>query len=413
MQEMTMGAAEPEPDQPPASYWEADLEVSRGQILEDASQDGYLSEWIGKLPGRPIGMLCRILGIEAGGSVQRKKDALRERYDELLPYLLVDKFAFRKSKVAATDVAEQVLSDEVLDLCRKGEDEYDITALLFAVFHHRWQDLRTVFHLDKIHKAGFARMSLNGAGKLPSKALGDYLKPEVLQGVLKAFDHDQGPGRRSELRDIIVRDDRHIVFVRRGERPGLIMQDRDVVHGFSMEWVVLDFDDDARHVNISSHSVSESLEIANRIASGYFGIACEYDNQIEVTYEKQLEILLSQLIEEQVDDLSFVEIVVADSQLEGSSKMRLSNAASVCQSVRHFGKAVGDLLTTIAQIESIKVGYSGKRVSLLFEPNDTAGEYVVRYSDHRLNGLERRSFEAYMKRTHGITILSTEKRHKR
>jgi len=408
-----MGAVEPEPDQPPASYWEADLEVSRGQILEDASQDGYLSEWIGKLPGRPIGMLCRILGVEPGGSVQRKKDALRERQNELLPYLLVDRFAFRRSKVATADIAEQVLSEEELDLCRKGEDEYDITALLFAVFHRRWQDLRTVFHLDKIHKSGFARMSLNGAGKPPAQTLGDYLKPETLRGLLKSFDHAQGPGRRSELRDVIVRGDRHIVFVRRGERPDLIMQNQAVVHGFRPEWIVLDFDDDAKHVNISSHSVSEPLEIANRIASGYFGHACEYDNQIEVTYEKQLEILLGQLIDEQVDELSFVEIVVANSLLDGASKIRLSDAASVCRSLRHFGKAVGNLLTTITQIESIKVGYLGKRVTLLFEQDDAVGEYIVRYSDHRLNGLERRSFEAYMKRTHGITTLSTEKRYKR
>ncbi|MBI5135812.1 MAG: hypothetical protein HZA24_00585 [Nitrospirae bacterium] len=177
MKEMTMGAAEPEPDQPPESYWKGDLEISRDQILADAAQDGYLSEWIGRLPGRAIGMLCRNLGIEPGGSVQRKKDALRAKSDALVPYLLVDQFAFRRSKVAMVDVAERMLSEEVLELCRKGEDDYDTTALLFAVFHRRWQDLRTVFHLDKVHKTGFARMSLNGAGKLPSQSLGDYLKP--------------------------------------------------------------------------------------------------------------------------------------------------------------------------------------------------------------------------------------------
>ncbi|MBI5135811.1 MAG: hypothetical protein HZA24_00580 [Nitrospirae bacterium] len=232
-------------------------------------------------------------------------------------------------------------------------------------------------------------------------------------GILRAFDREQGPGRRSELRDVIVRGDRHIVFVRRGERPDLIMQDQAVVHGFRPEWIVLDFDDDARHVNISSHSVSEPLEIANRIASGYFGCACEYDNQVEVTYGKQLEVLLGQLLDEQVDELAFVEIVVLHSPLDGSSKMKLSDATSVCQSVRHFGNAVSSLLTEIAQIESIKVGYLGKRVTLLFEPEGAAGKYVVRYSDHRLNGLERRSFEAYMQRAHGIPVLSTEKRYKR
>ena len=77
-------------------------------------------------------------------------------------------------------------------------------------------------------------------------------------------------------------------------------------------------------------------------------------------------------------------------------------------------KAIGKFLTEIEHVESVKVLYRKKRVSLIFEKvEDADGEYVVRYSDHRLNGLQRREFEKHMRDVHGITVLSTEKRFKR
>ena len=79
--------------------------------------------------------------------------------------------------------------------------------------------------------------------------------------------------------------------------------------------------------------------------------------------------------------------------------------------IGHFETAVGGLLSGI---ESIKVHYRKKRVSLIFNKEEEANdEYVVRYSDHRLNAAERRSFEDHMGGVHGISVLSTEKRFKR
>jgi hypothetical protein len=115
-------------------------------------------------------------------------------------------------------------------------------------------------------------------------------------------------------------------------------------------------------------------------------------------------------------EIPLVEIVVCNSPLDGSPKIKITDPDSnpIGNAIGHFEKAVGVILSDLENIESIKVHYKKKRVSLIFERmEDADGEYVVRYSDHRLNALERRPFEDYLRNIHGIPILSTEKRFKR
>jgi len=189
-----------------------------------------------------------------------------------------------------------------------------------------------------------------------------------------------------------------------------------VVHGYRPEWIILDFTDGAKRVNISSVSVSVPLEIANRLASGYFGRSCEYENESRVTYAKQLERFLDVLRKDKTGELLLVEVVVLNSPLEGSPKIKITDPDShpIGDAIGHFEKVVGGILSDIENIESIKVHYRKKRVSLIFEKVEGSDdEYVVRYSDHRLNALERRSFEEHLRNVHGIPVLSTEKRFKR
>ncbi|MDP8237674.1 MAG: hypothetical protein P9X24_01170, partial [Candidatus Hatepunaea meridiana] len=189
-----------------------------------------------------------------------------------------------------------------------------------------------------------------------------------------------------------------------------------IIHGYRPEWIILDFTDGAKRVDISSVSVSVPLEIANRLVSGYYGRSCEYENESRVTYAKQLGRFLDILQKAKTGELLLVEIVVLNSALEGSPKLKITKPDSnpIGDAIVHFEKAVGSILSEIENIESIKVYYHKKRVSLIFEKiEDTDDEYIVRYSDHRLNAIERRAFEGYLRDIHGITILSTEKRFKR
>jgi hypothetical protein len=402
---------------PAREFWENDLEMALENTFMRSGQDGFMNDWIGRRTGRQINVLCANLGIDGTDSIRQKKNSLQSPSSAgLLPYLLVDQFAKYKSKVATVDFAKGVLTGDILETCRIKDDEFDKTALLFSIYCRRSTDLRLVFHLDKIHKTGFARMKLKEKTRRPKESFQDFLVPKTVKGILAGFDKSKGDGRTSELKDVVVYDGHYLVFIRRAERPDLILRAGGVVHGHRPEWIILDFTDGAKRVNISSMSVSVPLEIANRLASGYFDKPCEYENESQITYAKQLERFLGILKDKKAEDLSLVELVVSNSPLEGSPKIKITDPDSnpIGDAIGHFEKAIGGILSDIENIESIKVYYRKKRVSLIFEQIEGLDdEYVVRYSDHRLNALERRLFEDHLRNTYGIPVLSTEKRFKR
>ena len=398
-------------------FWEDDLEMSFERVLLDVRRNGSVDEWIGRRTGRQINILCANLGIDGSGSVRQKKTLLRTTdHTDFLPYLLVDEFSKFKSNIATVEFAGGVLTEDTLNTCRIKDDEFDKTALLFAIFHKQPTDLRLVYHLDKIHKSGFARMTLRQTARQPSQPFQDFLQPSIVTETLAHFDAAKRDGRTSEFKDVVAHGDSQLVFVRRAERPDLILRAGGVVHGHRPEWIILDFQANAKQVNISSASVSVPLEIANRLASRYFGQACEYENESRITYAKQLKRFLGILKDNQAQALRLVELVVSNSPLDGAPKVKITDpdSNSIGVAIGHFESAVGGVLSDIERVESIKVHYRKKRVSLIFNREEEADdEYVVRYSDHRLNASERRSFEAHMREVHGIPVLSTEKRFAR
>jgi hypothetical protein len=400
---------------PDVTFWENELEVPVRYWLEQAEDARFMERWISDLKGPRVSVLHALLNLPPVESTRRGKDDLRGRLGLLRQFVPVSRFARSKSRVAVIDFAESVLDPEVMELCRDGNGEFDVTALLFAVFDRDWNSLPTVFHLDKIHKSGFARMVLAKPPKRPDTDLGEFLDTSSLAAHLAGFDRAKKDGRASQAKNIIPRDGRLLVFVRRAERRDMLIQSTTVVHGFAPEWIILDFHDGAARVNISSKSISVPLEIANHIASAYFGREVEYVNDREHSYTKQIQRLLGLLGNDEIEELRLVEIAVDNGPLDGAPKIVLSRSeGSIAGSIRHFEKAVGGMVDDIDRIDRIKVLYRNKRVTLKFEGDDeNDDEYVVRYSDHTLNEKERRLFEAFMSDSHGITILSTEKRHRR
>lgn len=405
------------PDAPPKEFWEDDLEIPMEHVLRTVNDDGFRDEWVGSRTGRQLTVLCDTLGIDGGASTRKKRAAIEAMDGGLDPFVLVERFSQFKSKVAVVDFAQRVLPKDIFEVCRIDDENCDKIALLFALFSRKWSDLRLVYHLDKIHKTGFARMKLAGHARKPSKPLDEYLNPPAVKKVLADFDKARRDGLTSELKDVITHDGRNLVYVRRANRPDhLVKRTGGVIHGYKSEWIILDFEDGGKRVNISSESVDVPLEIANRLASGYFERECEFENESAVTYAKQLEKLLGEVRDAKDAELALVEIVALNCPLDGAPKIKISHPDSspIGGAIGHFEKAVGTITSDMNQIESVKVLYRKKRVSLIFEAVDGAeGEFVVRYSDHRLNALQRRDFEKHMKDTHGIKVLSTEKRFKR
>ncbi|MCA9055119.1 MAG: hypothetical protein KDA75_14860, partial [Planctomycetaceae bacterium] len=387
---------------PARDYWENDLEISVDAIARLASDRELMDDWIGKRAGRQVDILHRNLGMNGNGSVKSRKKGLQAGNGELTPYLLVQEFALRKSKLATMEVASSVLPQETIEMCRKSEDDFDTLAICFALYAAAPTELRRILHLDKLHKRGAARMVMKQTRRRPNQPLEEFLTTGNVTPLLAAFDESAGDGRKGELMNIMPHDGHQLVFVRRCFRPSFLLRGSEVVHGHEPEWIVLDFFDGAKRVNICSTSVTESLEIANRIASAYYGEECEYENESGITYARQITRLLEQLRNQQLGDVVWVELHTNSSPLVGEKPLSIAEPHfdSIGPAVADFEQKIGPLIDVVDRFESIKVIYAQKRVKLIFEKReDRDDEYVVRYTDHTLNPVQRKAFEDYMRMT--------------
>ncbi|MEX1232519.1 MAG: hypothetical protein WEB58_19895 [Planctomycetaceae bacterium] len=400
---------------PKRQFWESELEMSLDFHLANRDGTDFLETWQNKLTKQQRKLVE--LGSKRGRS-HRRRTPQNSKGDVtgLFPYFLVYQFSKFKSKIAFVELAKDVLGTDVEEW-RAGEEDFDVPALAIALYLNDPKHLPMLLCIDKMHKKGFARMVLqqkpprSSASKLKS-----FMKPQNLREVLSTFDVQKRDGRTSEFLNLLTPDKRYQVFIRRAERPDHVLGPHGIIHGYRPEWIILDVFDSGRRVNISSTTVDVPLEIANSIASAAFGTESEYANESQVTYAAQLRRLLDILQQDHDKTLTFVELALACSPLEKGPKLKVSDptSQSIGPALAQFAQSFGSALDEPEKIDSIKVLYCDKRISLIFEPHsDGADQFIVRYSDHRLNVKERRDFEDYFRTEYEIAILSTEKRHKR
>ena len=394
---------------PPPKFWESELEIGIEHAFIELGEEGWMEAWVEKRKGRQAKVLLQNCGMPVDSSPRKNKATLRGCNGQLLQYALVDCFGTRKSKQAVIDVAAKRLAPEKIDECREGEG-YDTRALLYAIYHDDPTSLREVFLLDKVHKSAFARMVLDKNIRRPGQPLADYLSPDHVVETLRECDLARKDGRTSELKAIRCDDDHCTVYVRRAERPEMIVGPSGVLHGYKPEWIILDFFDGGKRVNISSTSIAVPVHIANRLAAGYFGQPCEYVNEKQITTTTQVERLLGRLKDGLIAELSLTELTVSQSPLKGQPKMTLSSNDCIGPAIDHFQRQIGELLMHITHIVGFRVMHQTKRISLKLEHVEDG--VVVRYSDGKLNRQERKQFEAHMEKEHDIIILSKEKRFK-
>lgn len=397
-------------------FWENELELDIEEALRQVERSEELRAWVRSRNGRQLDVLCRILELTGLTRIKDKRAALASCDGRLIPFYLTDHFARRKGKFAIADFAATVLDDETVGLCRGKDDEtFDTKALLYALFDADPAHLRTVFHLDKIHKSGFARMALKQKVRQPDTPFERFLTPKRAAQILKDFDRQRRDRRESQFKNIVRHHHHHLVFIRRPEREQYILREGRIHHGHRVEWIILDFAENAKRVNISSNSNEVPLQIANALASAYFGKDVEYDNECQITYEKQIHRLLDQLKAGQCEGLDLVDLEVQSSPLHGVDvRLCHDDPDVVRRAVAAVERDNGSLTKHVERITKAKVIYLNKRIDIRFERQDTGtDEYIVRYMDHRLNATLRRRFEDFMRDTHGIPILSTEKRFAR
>ena len=67
-------------------------------------------------------------------------------------------------------------------------------------------------------------MRLKESLRHPAEPFAEFLRPETVKEVLAAYERSQGDRRTSECKDVVSHDARHLVFIRRAERPDLVLR---------------------------------------------------------------------------------------------------------------------------------------------------------------------------------------------
>jgi hypothetical protein len=262
------------PGRPPVEFWEDTLEFPVTRLLEDAKAPDFMEDWIQHRRPRQVAMLRHLLGLPVEAPLRERKAQLKDHQDDLMRFVPAAHFAMRKSMHATLDVAAGCLDEVTIALTQEGGGSYDTTAMIFGILDRSWPDLEKVFHLDKLHKVGFARMRLPKAPRRPALRFKDFLASSELLAALGRFDADQHDRHTSEFQQIIEVRDAQVVFIRRPHQQRYVLTENRVVHGFSPDQIVLDFRDEAARLNIASHDHAASYEIANRLASAFYGQDC-------------------------------------------------------------------------------------------------------------------------------------------
>ena len=398
-------------------YWGDRLEVGTELVVQQYGRDAHMRRWIAAMNPRCRAVVVEHLGLEPDDDFRAAAFARRA---ELLPFLLlVDEVMEGKRACSIEQVARGRLSPEALAASQRptlvpGLTSYDRRALMWRLYLADPTNLELVFHFDRLQRKGVARMVAGGAPPINGTKPGDFLTLPTLQRLLDGFETEQDTMRQSHCAAVLNGDGHYRVFIKRDTSPAFVSHGPKNTFGFKREWIGLVFEPDLRRVKICSATPTVPPQLADRIASSFFGVPVAYEDEVVETPAGTVAAFLSSLLTDP-ERLPLVELVVKECGLDGSPQLRLSapGGTSIAPAVRQLGGLVGDPLGSIDKIASIKVWACDKRVKLVFERVDDSGAgYVVRYADQPLTSSERRAFEERMWRDHGIRVLSTNKKRR-
>ena len=393
-------------------FWERDLRLAHfDATVALVDDDGERRAAVDKLlpTKRVLRIALESIGQSARGSVAQLQARLSRHPHEAVRFLLVARFAPYKLSAAVSDVAEAVLREDDLELCRLDSGEYDRLALLLRLFLVQPQTLIRVRGLSAWHRKGAAPMVLTTEPPRPAESLADFLTAERVGAVLQGASLPSDAGLHFEMA-VPRRDGSHLLFLRRNLRPSYLWSDdgERIHHGNEEDLVVLHFQDRARRVRISSTTSELPRRIASLLATAYFSELCFYvDDQTEV-HEAQIGNLLAAITDPMDGRLPIVELLVKNSPLRGRKRLCLctDEVGDVIESIDDFQAQVGSLLDDVDDIVRIKVRYQGRRVSLFFPVRD--GRRTVEFGDgHMDNNLADR-FVAFMREEFQLAVRSTE-----
>ena len=181
---------------------------------------------------------------------------------------------------------------------------------------------------------------------------------------------------------------------------------------FQPDWIILDFASNANQVNLCAKCSNQGLKIADRLVSSYFDKDCSFINMQDYNFAAQVKTFLRSCASEIDKELKLFELKFRSPHLKNNTHLILTTHPTdpIAEELEALHQAVGDILDDIAMIDSVRVVFQGKKVTLFFRVDAAdPGHIMICYSEYVLDKKGRSAFKTWMKDCYGLTILPKAK----
>lgn len=399
---------------PNREFWESHLEMPLDRLIQDYQDVKVRKNWLDSLSGRQLGLLFDLSMKKPPHelSVQQMRKTLTDFPEELINYFLVHHFNHAKLEAAITEIAKPILSAETMAKMLVKDDKYDKKGLLFALFKADPELLKHVYHFDKVQKKGFGSFVLKNPPRQPSAFFKEFVTEDLVCSALKAHDNEQNDSFETHLQGLFYHEDRLYLFIRRASDEDLLLSSNRIVHGHKPDWIILDFATNANQVNLCAKCSNQGLKIADRLVSSYFDKECSFINMMDYNFTAQVKTFLRSCASEIDKEMKLFELKFRSAHLKNNTHLILTTHPTdpIAEELEALHQAVGDVLEDIAMIDSVRLVFQGKKVTLFFR-TDAAdpGHVMICYSEYVLDKKGRSAFKTWMKDCYGLTILPKAK----
>lgn len=401
---------------PNRKFWEDDLEVPVNHLLDRFHNTKIRQSWIDSLSGKQLNIIfqnsfkdklnAQLFDDESydNTSVQYKRKVIANYSDSLVTYYLITCFDRAKLEVTVSEIARSALTTELMkSYLVKNNNKYDKKSLLFLLFHADYNLLKSVYHFEKIQRKSFMSFALQKIPRRPSTPFKNFISEEIIQQILKEGNIKRNDSFENQLQGFFYHQNRLYVLIRKASDIDLLLNSNKVIHGHKAEWMILDFLLNGTQVDLGARNIDQAIEIANSIASCYFGCKCIFVDVQDKNFAEQVYKFIETCINESDSNIRVFELKFQSNRFNYSDTnitLTVAPYDPIAPELHVLKSFVGDI---VPFIESIKVIFQGKKIGLFFKRSD---EYIaIYYSEHPLNKREREDFKAYIKQFYGLTIL--------
>lgn len=402
---------------PSQEFWESSLEMPVLSLLNDFKNPNIRESWLNSLSGKQLSVIFNHCFKDKQNeqlfkdhelwkcddiSTQQKRKMLISISESLFNYYLVNCFSRAKSETTIVEVAQSVLSQDLLKSFLLQNNKHDKKSLLFTLFITNNNLLKQIFHFNQVQKKGFLPFILKNPPRQKSTSFKDFLSKDTIQAILKQHDLSENDNFESQFQELFYYQNCIYLFIRRASKDeDLVMSSNKVIHGYKPGRIIIDFALNANQVNLSIQNFDQGLKIANRIASCYFECECSFTDMQSQNTAAQVGTFLHGCVKQYVPDIHLFELKFGPPKSKTYLTLNTDNIEEWLQKIE---PSVGSVLHDVSLVQHVKVLFKSKKVTLSFQVD--THNIAVDYSEHVLNKKEREDFKSLIRDSYGITVLS-------